>query len=68
MGIAPTEKHILLIKSTNHFYDSFVKIASQIIYCAAGKPYPNTPETTPYRKARKDIWPIMTDPFKELSK
>tara|TARA_R110002124_G_scaffold1797_6_gene11359 strand:+ start:5179 stop:6654 length:1476 start_codon:yes stop_codon:yes gene_type:complete len=63
MGIDPTSRKILLIKSTNHFYDSFSKIASQIIYCAAGKPYPNTPATTPYRKARRTIWPMVEDPW-----
>lgn len=63
MGIEPTSRKILLIKSTNHFYDSFSKIASEIVYCSAGKPYPNTPATTPYRKARRDIWPMVEDPW-----
>lgn len=63
MGIDPKSRKILLIKSTNHFYDSFSRIAARIIYCAAGKPYPNTPATTPYRKARKDIWPRVENPF-----
>ncbi len=63
MGIEPTERKILLIKSTNHFYDSFSRIAAEIVYCAAGKPYPNTPATTPYRKARRDIWPMVDDPW-----
>ncbi|KRA47442.1 M81 family metallopeptidase [Devosia sp. Root635] len=63
MGIEPTARKILLIKSTNHFYDSFSKIASEIVYCSAGKPYPNTPATTPYRKARRDIWPMVDDPW-----
>ncbi|WDR05864.1 M81 family metallopeptidase [Devosia rhodophyticola] len=63
MGIDPLSRKILLIKSTNHFYDSFSKIASQIIYCAAGRPYPNDPSTTPYVKAPCTIWPIMEDPF-----
>lgn len=63
MGIDPTARKILLIKSTNHFYDSFSKIASEIVYCAAGKPYPNTPATTPYRKARRDIWPMVDNPW-----
>ncbi|HEV7717691.1 MAG TPA: M81 family metallopeptidase [Arsenicitalea sp.] len=67
LGIDPKSRHILLIKSTNHFYDSFAKIASQIIYCSAGKPYPNTPATTPYRKAPKTIWPIVKDPFGEAA-
>ncbi|GLQ11134.1 microcystinase C [Devosia yakushimensis] len=63
MGIEPTSRKILLIKSTNHFYDSFSRIASEIVYCSAGKPYPNNPATTPYRKARRDIWPMMENPW-----
>lgn len=63
MGIDPTSRKILLIKSTNHFYDSFSRIASEIVYCAAGKPYPNTPATTPYRKAPRTIWPMVENPW-----
>jgi microcystin degradation protein MlrC len=63
MGIEPTSRKILLIKSTNHFYDSFSKIAAEIVYCSAGKPYPNTPATTPYRKARRTIWPMVENPW-----
>jgi len=63
MGIDPQSRKILLIKSTNHFYDSFSKIAAQIIYCSAGHPYPNTPATTAYRKAPKNIWPMVENPF-----
>jgi microcystin degradation protein MlrC len=63
MGIDPTSRHILLIKSTNHFYDSFSKIASEIIYCSAGQPYPSTPKTTNYRKVSRNIWPIVDDPW-----
>ncbi|MBE7733883.1 M81 family metallopeptidase [Devosia faecipullorum] len=63
MGIDPQQRKILLIKSTNHFYDSFSKIASEIIYCSAGKPYPNRPAETDYRKARRDIWPMVDNPW-----
>ncbi len=59
MGIDPTQKDILVIKSTNHFYAAFSKIASDILYCSAGTPYPNNPATNPYRRARKDIWPMI---------
>jgi microcystin degradation protein MlrC len=62
MGIDPTSKKILVIKSTNHFFASFSKIASEIIYCAAGTPYPNDPAKTPYQRARRDIWPMIADP------
>lgn len=63
MGIDPLQRHILLIKSTNHFYASFAKIAKKILYCAAGQPYPNQPARTAYRKVRKDIWPRVENPW-----
>ncbi len=68
MGIEPATRKILVIKSTNHFYASFSRIASQILYCSAGTPYPNNPARTPYRRARKDIWPMVADPFAEERK
>lgn len=62
MGIDPTAKKILVIKSTNHFYASFSKIAAEIIYCSAGTPYPNNPAKTRYRRAPTTIWPMVADP------
>ncbi|MCF4097713.1 M81 family metallopeptidase [Maritalea mediterranea] len=61
-GVDWAAKDILLIKSTNHFYDSFAPIAEKIIYCSAGRPYPNDPKTTDYQKAPKNIWPKVADP------
>jgi len=63
LGIDPMGCKILVIKSTNHFYAAFQPIATEIIYCSAGRPYPNDPATTPYRLVRKDIWPRCPDPF-----
>ncbi|MFS8046673.1 M81 family metallopeptidase [Rhizobium sp. BR 314] len=68
MGIDPTAKKILVIKSTNHFYASFSRIAAEILYCSAGTPYPNNPARTPYRRARKDIWPMVADPHAAAQK
>jgi microcystin degradation protein MlrC len=62
MGIDPARQKILVIKSTNHFFASFSKIAAEILYCSAGTPYPNNPATTPYQRAPKTIWPIVADP------
>jgi microcystin degradation protein MlrC len=67
VGIDPLVQKILVIKSTNHFYAAFAPIAAEVIYCSAGRPYPNDPARTPYRKARRDIWPIMADPFGDLA-
>lgn len=63
MGIEPAARKILVIKSTNHFYAAFEPIAAEIIYCSAGKPYPNDPATNPYRLVREDIWPRSENPF-----
>ncbi|PRY76858.1 microcystin degradation protein MlrC [Yoonia maritima] len=63
MGIDPLAQKILVIKSTNHFYASFAPIATQVLYCSAGKPYPNDPATNTYRNVRTDIWPRIDNPF-----
>ncbi|TWD48632.1 microcystin degradation protein MlrC [Agrobacterium vitis] len=62
LGVDPLAKDILVVKSTNHFYAAFSKIASDILYCSAGTPYPNNPATNPYRNVRRDIWPMMAKP------
>ncbi len=66
MGIDPLAPHILVVKSTNHFHAAFAPIAAEVIWCSAGQPYPNDPARTPYRKARRDIWPIVADPMHDL--
>ena len=65
LGLDPLAQKILVIKSTNHFFAAFNPIAAEILYCSAGKPYPNDPATNPYRLVRKDIWPRDLDPFQE---
>lgn len=57
-GISPADRKILVVKSTNHFHESFARVSPLIVYCAAGRPYPNDPRVTPYQKAPRDIWPI----------
>ncbi|MHA7772670.1 M81 family metallopeptidase [Roseibium sp. M-1] len=57
-GIDPVARKILVVKSTNHFHQSFARVSPLILYCAAGRPYPNDPRVTPYRKAPRDIWPV----------
>ncbi|WP_298964043.1 M81 family metallopeptidase [uncultured Roseibium sp.] len=57
-GIDLADLKIVVVKSTNHFYRSFAEISQLILYCSAGRPYPNDPRKTPYKKAPSDIWPI----------
>ncbi|WP_435168913.1 M81 family metallopeptidase [Falsirhodobacter sp. 1013] len=67
LGLDPRAQRVLVIKSTNHFHAAFAPIASEVLYCSAGRPYPNDPATTPYRHVRRDIWPICADPFAETA-
>ena len=63
MGIDPTAKAILVVKSTNHFHAAFARIAADILYVAIDGIYPNDPPNNGYRNLRRPIWPIVPDPF-----
>ncbi|MDP2697691.1 M81 family metallopeptidase [Thalassospira sp.] len=63
MGVDPAAKKYLFIKSTNHFYDAFARIAGEIIYVDVHGPYPSDPKTNDYRHLSRPIWPIVDDPF-----
>jgi microcystin degradation protein MlrC len=58
VGIDPTRKHILVVKSMQHFYAGFAPIARLILYVSApGALVPDFKQLT-YRKARRDLWPL----------
>ena len=61
-GIDPTQKKILVVKSTNHFYDAFSKISNDILYAAVDGPYPSDPKTNIYHNLTRDIWPRVDLP------
>ena len=63
MGIDPLGKKILVVKSTNHFYAAFSKVAREIIYVQAGDMYPYDARKTEYRKLKRPLWPMVEDPF-----
>lgn len=62
MGIAPREKSLLVVKSTNHFYDGFAPVARKIIYADGGAPYPADPRAAAYKNLRRPLWPIVDNP------
>jgi microcystin degradation protein MlrC len=64
LGIDPTTKEILLVKSTNHFRAGFEPVAAEIIYIDAGAPYPSNPRVTSYRNLAREIWPRIEDPHR----
>jgi microcystin degradation protein MlrC len=62
LGIDPLAKKMLVVKSANHFYGAFSKIARKVIYVDAGGPYPGDPRKVRYRKIKRPIWPLDADP------
>ena len=62
LGVNISNKKILLIKSTNHFYSSFNPHVSNIIYASVDGIYPNNPKKNKYLKLKRDIWPIVSNP------
>ena len=62
LGINFLEKKILIIKSTNHFYNSFKPNVSKIIYASINGIYPNDPKKNKYKKLKRKIWPIVSEP------
>lgn len=63
LGVAPEHRSLLLIKSTNHFYQGFAPLAAQVLYVDAGAPYPSDPKRNGYRNLTRPIWPIIEEPF-----
>ncbi len=62
LGIDPLKKKMLVLKSANHFFGAFSKIASRIIYVDAGGPYPGDPRKVEFKKLKRPIWPLDADP------
>jgi microcystin degradation protein MlrC len=58
VGIDPTAKKILVVKSMQHFYAGFEPVAAHVLYIAAPGALVPDFSLLPYAKARRNIWPI----------
>src|SRR5262249_5766163 len=58
LGIDPTRRKILVVKSNQHFYASFAQIAAQVFYAEGDGPLPRDYRRLPYSKVRRPIWPL----------
>jgi microcystin degradation protein MlrC len=61
VGIEPTERKILVVKSTNHFMAAFGPIAKKVIYVQTDGPLKREYEEIPYTKVLRPIWPLDAD-------
>ena len=58
VGIPATERDLLAVKSTNHFYRGFAAISEDILYVECPGVYPSDYHATDYRKVRRPLWPL----------
>ena len=58
LGIEPTERKIIVVKSTNHFMGAFGPIAAKVIYVESDGPLSRDYRKLPYTKVARPIWPL----------
>ena len=58
VGIEPTAKKLVVVKSTNHFMGNFGPIAAQVIYVESDGPLRRDYRKIPYRRVQRPIWPL----------
>jgi microcystin degradation protein MlrC len=58
LGIDPTRRRILVVKSNQHFYAAFSQIAAKVIYAEADGPLPRDYRKLPWKKIARPIWPL----------
>lgn len=63
LGIDLSTKKVVVVKSSNHFYAAFSKIAAKIHYLDTGGPFPSDPSKIAYTKLRRPIFPLDPNPW-----
>lgn len=58
LGIEPTQRKIVAVKSTNHFMAAFGPIADRVIYVDSDGPLSRDYRKIPYTKIQRPIWPL----------
>ncbi|VTU17873.1 hypothetical protein SRS16CHR_02118 [Variovorax sp. SRS16] len=58
LGCDLAAKKIIVVKSSQHFYASFSKVAKHVIYAGAPGSVTLDLSTLPYRKVRRPRWPL----------
>ena len=58
VGIEPTQRKILVCKSTNHFAAAFGPIAKRVIYVDSDAPLSRDYRKIPFTKVQRPIWPL----------
>ncbi|MEP6739186.1 MAG: M81 family metallopeptidase [Caldimonas sp.] len=59
LGCDLATKKIIVVKSSQHFYASFSKVAKHVIYAGAPGAVAIDLNTLPYKKIRRPKWPLL---------
>ena len=54
----PTERKLVVVKSTNHFMAAFGPIAQKVIYVDSDGPLSRDYRNIPYARINRPIWPL----------
>jgi microcystin degradation protein MlrC len=66
LGVDPTRKKILVVKSNQHFYAAFEPISTEILYAGGKGALQSDMTTIPYERVdTKQFWPFVENPFTE---
>jgi microcystin degradation protein MlrC len=58
LGIEPTARKLVVMKSTHHFRAAFGPIAAKVIYVDSGWPLAREYRKIPYSRIERPIWPL----------
>jgi microcystin degradation protein MlrC len=58
VGIEPTERKLVVVKSTNHFMAAYGPIAKKVIYVDSDGPLSRDYRRIPYTRVQRPIWPL----------
>lgn len=61
LGIVPTQRKLVVVKSTNHFMAACGPIARKVIYAESGGPLSRDRRKVSYRKVERPIRPLDED-------
>jgi microcystin degradation protein MlrC len=57
-GVDPTSMDVLVVKSTNHFYQNFAPLAREVIYCDAPGAGNEDLTQLPLHRVMRPFWPL----------
>jgi microcystin degradation protein MlrC len=58
LGCRLEDKKLIVVKSSQHFYADFSKIARRVLYVSGPGTLTSDLSTLPYRKVRRPKWPL----------